>query len=341
MNEPACVLCFFYRVSGYTAAQIFALWFPGSELNERGLHDNLNADANAGLLNANYTGVFCGDQNHASVPLMCIGKRDATPGCSYRRSITVHSFEAQLGLYQDTAQVIPRKYPHLTPEYKPDPAFTRTKATWMFHNLAVTDKVDPANPFGYFTETHLENGHLVKLAATADGKVPEGYKLVKLTTIDSFCAAHNISRVDVLKIDAEGGDLDVIRGANITLLHRHVKMLSVECFNCLKDLATLSMVDRLHKEYGFSCYSAGWSTTLVRLTDCNNPELAKGDGEHASSANVYCAPVGSRLYHSFQYFSLYRYASSGTGGRGDFVMDALLNNNSATIRNGKAVLNGR
>lgn len=44
---------------------------------------------------------------------------------------------------------------------------------------------------------------------------------VPATTIDAYCAAHGIDRVDVLKIDTEGGELAVLRGAMQVLQRDH------------------------------------------------------------------------------------------------------------------------
>lgn len=44
---------------------------------------------------------------------------------------------------------------------------------------------------------------------------------VVATTIDSYCAANFIARVDVLKIDTEGGELAVLRGAMDVLRRDH------------------------------------------------------------------------------------------------------------------------
>jgi FkbM family methyltransferase len=43
---------------------------------------------------------------------------------------------------------------------------------------------------------------------------------VACTTIDSYCAANHVERIGFLKIDAEGFDLEVVRGAS-TMLARH------------------------------------------------------------------------------------------------------------------------
>jgi hypothetical protein len=40
-----------------------------------------------------------------------------------------------------------------------------------------------------------------------------GEESVALTTVDEFAAANGVARIDLLKIDAEGSDLNVLRGA--------------------------------------------------------------------------------------------------------------------------------
>lgn len=57
---------------------------------------------------------------------------------------------------------------------------------------------------------------------------------VRATTIDAFCAAHGIKQVDVLKVDAEGHDLAVIRGANRMLAARGIKFVYVEFSTILR-----------------------------------------------------------------------------------------------------------
>ncbi|HEV7572729.1 MAG TPA: FkbM family methyltransferase [Thermoanaerobaculia bacterium] len=42
---------------------------------------------------------------------------------------------------------------------------------------------------------------------------PLGEETVRVTTIDDFAAEHHIDRIDLLKVDAEGFDLEVLHGA--------------------------------------------------------------------------------------------------------------------------------
>lgn len=58
-----------------------------------------------------------------------------------------------------------------------------------------------------------------------DRELPE----VQFTTIDSFCTRHNITRIDLLKIDTEGHDLDVIKGAEQMLTASSVGIVIAEC----------------------------------------------------------------------------------------------------------------
>jgi FkbM family methyltransferase len=51
---------------------------------------------------------------------------------------------------------------------------------------------------------------------------------VETDTIDAFCAEHKVERIDLLKIDTEGGDLDVLRGAEAMLGEMRIDVLQVE-----------------------------------------------------------------------------------------------------------------
>jgi FkbM family methyltransferase len=52
---------------------------------------------------------------------------------------------------------------------------------------------------------------------------------VEIVTGDAFCAAHGIDRLDVLKIDTEGHDLDVLTGFRNMLAERRITYVEAEC----------------------------------------------------------------------------------------------------------------
>jgi FkbM family methyltransferase len=69
---------------------------------------------------------------------------------------------------------------------------------------------------------------------------------VTLTTIDSYCGKHGIARIHLLKIDTEGHDMEVLRGAigmissgNIGVIQFEYSHLWVAARNFLKDVFDL------------------------------------------------------------------------------------------------------
>ena len=64
-----------------------------------------------------------------------------------------------------------------------------------------------------------------ELAAAADIPVEE----VPVETLDGFCEREGIGRINYLKIDTEGADLDVLKGAESMLSRQRVDIIEAEC----------------------------------------------------------------------------------------------------------------
>ena len=65
----------------------------------------------------------------------------------------------------------------------------------------------------------------------------ESFEQVELISIDDYCHTSNISHVSLLKIDAEGHDIEVIKGATRMLQQQDIDVLQFEynqrwIFNC-------------------------------------------------------------------------------------------------------------
>jgi hypothetical protein len=79
---------------------------------------------------------------------------------------------------------------------------------------------------------------------------------VRCTTLDRFCADRNIKQIDVLKkIDTEGFDFDVLKGASSMLARRAVKFIYFE-FNDIsprRDASggALAPIDQLIHPHGY------------------------------------------------------------------------------------------
>ena len=53
-------------------------------------------------------------------------------------------------------------------------------------------------------------------------------EVVPVTTIDEYCAERSINCIDVLKTDAQGFDLDVIKGARQMIAENRVHLIYLE-----------------------------------------------------------------------------------------------------------------
>jgi FkbM family methyltransferase len=57
---------------------------------------------------------------------------------------------------------------------------------------------------------------------------------VRLRTIADFCREQRLTRIDFMKIDTEGYELEVLKGAGPMLAEQQIRILSVECEPVLK-----------------------------------------------------------------------------------------------------------
>lgn len=70
----------------------------------------------------------------------------------------------------------------------------------------------------------LSTGHDPAIFRISD----QGDEQVRVETIDGFCAENGIDRIDFLKIDTEGHDLEVLKGAATMLGSGHIVAIQVE-----------------------------------------------------------------------------------------------------------------
>jgi FkbM family methyltransferase len=97
--------------------------------------------------------------------------------------------------------------------------------------LALSDRNGPAN-INVFSDSSLVSsleGNAVFTEGRKEAAVPQSCELLRL---DQFCADHNVDYVDVLKIDTEGHDISVLRGASGLLSDGKVRFVLTE-FNGL------------------------------------------------------------------------------------------------------------
>ncbi len=78
-------------------------------------------------------------------------------------------------------------------------------------------------PF-HVTQDHSVNDSLLAPTWDAKGTVVE----VRVDTVDNYCTTHSIEKIHLLKVDAQGYDLHVLKGARKMLDSKRIQLFCVE-----------------------------------------------------------------------------------------------------------------
>lgn len=76
---------------------------------------------------------------------------------------------------------------------------------------------------------------------------------IELTTLDDFCEKNNIKQIDFLKIDTEGNELDVLKGASRLLAEKQIKIIQFE-FNEMNVISRTYLKDFYHILNGYDIF---------------------------------------------------------------------------------------
>lgn len=114
--------------------------------------------------------------------------------------------------------------------FEPSPiAYPRLVENINLNNLGSRVKLNNTlvsssnKPIYFFDDDRSELSHIVK-------SHEQGIK-IKSTKLDAYCSKNKIKKIDVLKIDVEGAELSVIKGARKMLQTHKIKHIYVE-LNC-------------------------------------------------------------------------------------------------------------
>lgn len=83
----------------------------------------------------------------------------------------------------------------------------------------------------------------------------DGSEIVEVSTVDQFCKDHNVTHIDMLKIDTEGHDLEVIRGAREMISAKKIDVIQFE-FGTLNTFSHTYIYDfsQYLKPFGYELY---------------------------------------------------------------------------------------
>jgi FkbM family methyltransferase len=105
-------------------------------------------------------------------------------------------------------------------------------------NLALSDKCGEAKFFEY-GDLATCNSMVSNSQYAVRARHPSKTVIVECQTLDNFCETHGVEQIDVLKIDTEGHDVAVLRGAERMLGEGRVRFVYVE-FNTMLPKAETS-----------------------------------------------------------------------------------------------------
>jgi FkbM family methyltransferase len=176
--------------------------------------------------------------------------------------VTVHCYEASPANYATLKKV----QELLVPEEGLRPAKGNSLAKWHVHHKAATEQLGAPLKF--------EKGCDTELCSRVEGKQlrdkagDESLVDVPETTVDHEMFLTGVNYIDFLKIDTEGYDWAVLKGADGALAQHRIGMLLFEYHGIgLWQTLSLRTVLKYLEGYGYECYYDG-QPTLTRLSGC-------------------------------------------------------------------------
>ena len=140
--------------------------------------------------------------------------------------------------------------------FEPDPAMYEIFAADRFPENVNCENEGLGAEKGEFTlYVHASSGmnSFVKRGMFDEGELTE--KKARITTVDAYCAEHHIEKVDYMKIDVEGFELGVLRGAQRMLKEKRIAALQFEYGGTYLDsgISLREIFDLLHAA-GYAVY---------------------------------------------------------------------------------------
>jgi len=153
-----------------------------------------------------------------------------------KASITLHAFEPIPAVYRKLKRNLKQQYPA------------------MCHNIAVSDKNSLKDFYCYDTTTSASEVSSLFHRPILDTLLHTQPTIitVETKTLDLFCKEQLIEHIDFLKIDTEGSELNVLKGATDLLKNGSIKYIQFEYGGTYQDAhITLKEVHELLTTYGY------------------------------------------------------------------------------------------
>ena len=145
---------------------------------------------------------------------------------------TIFDIGANIG---ETANSFLRDYPsaHIW-AFEPSTELYSTLANSLSQCKRVTcERMAVGSSVGEATLLHAQDTTMFHIASLGSSllrtETTADSETVKMTTLDLYCRQHSINMIDFLKVDTEGHDLEVLRGAANMLQQRMIGCVQCEC----------------------------------------------------------------------------------------------------------------
>lgn len=177
----------------------------------------------------------------------------------FRQSTTKVAFDVGAGEGEYTKLLVK----HLPPESRILSFEPQSLAYRQLADMVLQDELDWVTPFCFGFSSQARTATLHKdqegtvLASLYERKLDhfdismDLREEVKLDTIDDFCLSRNIDLIDLLKLDVEGHEMEVLKGAHRMLSGGHIQIIQWEMGGCDIDSRVFfrDFYYRLHDDY--------------------------------------------------------------------------------------------
>jgi FkbM family methyltransferase len=113
---------------------------------------------------------------------------------------------------------------------------TKTIPGVVLNNLALGD--EPGERELFYHKPGAGTASLTRRRLDHLGITQSQSETVRVETIDRYCREKGVERIDLLKLDVEGHELEVLRGASETLAQNRVRLVTFEFGGCNIDTRT-------------------------------------------------------------------------------------------------------
>jgi Methyltransferase FkbM domain len=142
---------------------------------------------------------------------------------------------------------------------------------------------------------------LLPLSSRHQGDAPPtGTATIKLSTLDRWAAAEGVGRIDVLKLDTQGSELGILKGARRMLTGVRMLEIEVEFNEIYRGQPLFGDIDRFLRARGFVLWRLGH---LVHYGMAETGSAYAGeDRQYFDSRDVVFPAQGGQLYWGHAYY---------------------------------------